>query len=176
MNPETGYGWEARGKSPRNRATRKKGQQTWSCYLTYDPKEERLAWRYTEGTNQWHTAAFLSERVAWHEKLGHRALVLVWDPASWHLAKALQERIRAHNRQVDRTGQGVKIVPVVTPVQVFWLNPVEAFIGHAKGRVLPCRQFETEEHQKAALDRHWLDRNLLRAHVPRLENFFATLH
>ena len=176
MNPEAGYGWETRGTSPRNRSTRKKGQQTWSCYLSYDPKEDRLTWRYTKRTNQWETASFINARLKAHERLGHRYLVLVWDPASWHVARLFWTWVRQHNRRVDQQGHGTKLVPMVTPVQAFWLNPVEAFIGHAKRRVLPCRQFETELHQQAALDRHWLHRNLLYASAPTLETLIPVLH
>ena len=176
MNPEAGYGWGPRGQSPRNRATRKKGQQTWSAYLAYDPKEQRLAWRYAAHTNQWLTAIFVEERRLLHERRGHSHLVLVWDPASWHLARALMGWIRHHNRQVDRQGHGCKLVPMVLPTHAFWLNPVEAFIGHAKRRVLPCRQFASEQEQKAALDRHWLHRNLLHARVPDPVRINAVLH
>jgi hypothetical protein len=176
MNPEPGYGWGPRGQSPRNRATRKKGQQTWSCYLAYDPKERRLGWRYAEKTNQWLTAIFVAERLRQHEQRGHTHLILVWDQASWHVARDLMSWVRHHNRQVERQGHGCKLVPVTIPVHAFWLNPVEAFIGHAKGRVLPCRQFGSEEQQKAALDRHWLHRNLLYAQVPDPLSVNAVLH
>jgi hypothetical protein len=176
MNPESGYGWGTAKQPLRNRASRKKGQQTWSCYLALDAKEERLAWRYTEKTNRWQTAIFLNERLQWHERRGHRCLVVIWDNASWHVAKVLRHWFREHNRAVDRQGFGTKIVPVTTPVHAFWLNEVETHIGHAKGKVLPCRQFESPTEQQAALDRHWLHRNLQHAHVPSPESLIADLH
>jgi hypothetical protein len=176
MNPEAGLGWAARGEPLKNLATRKKGQQTWSCYLALDSKEQRLAWRYTQATNSWETCVFLYERLAAHERQGHRVLVLVWDNASWHVSKALMYWIRGHNRRVHRSGQGVKIVPVTLPVHAFWLNPVEAVIGHAKGKVLPCRQFAHPGQQQQALDRHWLHRNLRHARAPSPENLIPALH
>jgi DDE superfamily endonuclease len=176
MNPEAGYGWAWAKRPPRNLASRKKGQQTWSAYVSLDMKEERLAWSYTEHTNQWETAIWVKQRLEAHERLGHRVLVLIWDAASWHLARSLRHWFRAHNRRVDQAGQGVKIVPVVTPVHAFWLNPVEPLLGQAKRRVLPCRQFETPLEQKAALDRHWLHRNLHCAHVSSPEDLIADLN
>jgi hypothetical protein len=176
MNPEAGYGWEQVGQPLRNAATRKKGQQTWSCYLSLDPKEERLAWGYTEATNSWETCVFLYERLAWHERLGHTTLVLVWDQASWHTSHDLRRWIRGHNRRVQALGRGVKLVPVCLPVHAFWLNPVEAHIGRAKGHVLPCRQFEQPLDQQRALDRHWLHRNLGCASAPSPETLITVLH
>lgn len=176
MNPEAGSGWSPVGEPPHNLASRKKGQQTWNAYVGLDLKEQRLCWRYTEHVNQWETAVVVQQRLAAHERLGHGTLVLLWDAASWHKAKALMGWFRTHNQQVGRTGAGVKIVPVMTPVHAFWLNPVEALIGHAKRRVLPCRQFGTVVEQQAALDRHWLQRNLRCARAPSPEDLIATLH
>ena len=176
MNPEAGQGWAAAGKPPRNRATRKKGQETFNAYLCLDVKEERLAWRYTDHTNQSETQALLEERVAAHERLGHRVLVMPWDPAPWHVGRALLAWIREQNRRVDREGRGVKIVPVELPKGAFWLNRVDAIIKHTKGRVLPCRQFADQEEQRTALDRHWLHRNLRSARAPKPDDFLGHLH
>lgn len=176
MNPEAGQGWAPAGKPPRNRATRQKGQETFNAYLSLDVKEQRLAWRYTEHTNQGETRAFLEERLLAHERLGHRVLVFPWDPASWHLAHDLRAWIGAQNRQVRRTGVGVILVPVELPKGAFWLNRVDAIIRQTKGRVLPCRQFVNQEEQRRALDRHWLHRNLDCARAPKPEDFFVHLH
>jgi hypothetical protein len=176
MNPEAGQGWTKAGQPPRNRATRKKGQETFNAYLSLDVKEQRLAWRYTEHTNQGETRAFLEERLLAHERQGQRVLVLPWDPASWHLARDLRGWIREHNRQVQRTGTGVKLVPVELPKGAFWLNRVDPIIRQTKGRVLPCRQFTNQAEQRMALDRHWLHRNLRCAHAPKPEDLFDHLH
>lgn len=176
MNPEAGSGWAAAGAPPRNPATRKKGRETFTAYLSVDAKEQRLSWRYTAHTNRWESWAYLQERVTAHERLGHTVLVWVWDAATWHTAHELLGWIRAHNRQVQQQGAGVKIVPVCQPVHAFWLNPVDAIIRHTKGRVLPCRQFASQTAQRAALDRYWLQRNLRRARAPKPEDLFAVLH
>jgi hypothetical protein len=176
MNPEAGQGWAKAGKPPRNRATRKKGQETFNAYLGLDVKEQRLAWRYTEHTNQGETRAFLEERLLAHARQGQRVLVFPWDPATWHLAHDLRGWIRAHNQQVQRTGTGVKLVPVELPKGAFWLNRVDAIIRQTKGRVLPCRQFASQEDQRKALDRYWLHRNLREAYVARPEVLFDPLH
>jgi len=42
--------------------------------------------------------------------LRKEALLRVWDHAPWHVSRAVRQWIRAHNRQVKHTGQGVRIV------------------------------------------------------------------
>ena len=104
MNPESGYGWGQKRQPLKNRATRKKGQTTWSTYLALDAKEARLTWRITQHTNRWETAIFLNARLKFHERQGHRVLVVVWDNASWHVANDLKRWFKQHNRRVDRQG------------------------------------------------------------------------
>jgi hypothetical protein len=176
MNRGAGQGWALAGKPPRNRATRKKGQEPFNAYLSLDVKEGRLAWRYTDHTNQTETRAFLEERRAAHGRQGHRVLLLPWDPASWHRARDLLDWVREHNRQVEREGVGVKLVPVEWPKGAFWLNRVDAIIRRTKGRVLPCRQFSNQREQQTALDRHWLHRNLHCARAPKPEGLFGHMH
>lgn len=175
-NPEAGQGWAPAGKPPRNRATRSKGQETFTAYISLDTKEARLHWGYFAHTNQWATAAYLAERVMAHERLGHRVLVVPWDPAPWHQARYLMGWIRQQNRRVEREGHGVKLVPVELPKGAFWLNRVDAIIRQTKGRVLPCRQFANQQEQRSALDRHWLHRNLRSARAPKPEDFLGHLH
>jgi hypothetical protein len=176
MNPEAGQGWSPSGQPPRNRASRKKGKETFNCYGSLDRKENRVHWEYFEAMNQWTTAIYLNARIAAHEALGHRVLVLAWDPAPWHLGKQLRAWIRRRNQRVKRTGEGVRVLLVVLPKGAFWLDPVDALIKHAKGRALPCRQFPDQQAQRRALDRHWLHRNLHLATVPKPEDFFVHLH
>ncbi len=167
MNPEAGQGWAPAGQSPRNLASRKKGKVTFSAFLSLDVKAQQLHWDYFDHTNQVTTWQHLEGRLAAHTRAGAPVLIVGWDPATWHLGKDLLGWVRAHNRTVQRQGTGTKLVPVPLPKGAFWLNPVDALIKHAKGRVLPCRQFPDPTAQRAALDRHWLHRNL--RHAPARE-------
>jgi transposase len=65
-----------------------------------------------------------------------RALLLVWDNAPWHVSKAVRAWIRAHNQQVKRCGQGVRIVACHLPSKSPWLNPLEPRWAHAKRHVV----------------------------------------
>jgi hypothetical protein len=176
MNPEAGSGWAPSGHPPRNRSAREKGKVTTSAYLGLDIKENRIGWRYSSHTNRWETIEYLKERLAAHASRGRRRLLLIWDSASWHKARDVRDWIRAHNKKARAEGCGVILSPILTPVHAFWLNPVEAVIGHTKTEALPCRQFSAIEDQMASIDRYWLQRNLRRACVPTVETLIRHLH
>jgi hypothetical protein len=87
---------------------------------------------------------------------GKRALLLVWDNASWHVSKEVHAWVRDHNRRVKATGQGVRLLVCPLPIKSPWLNPIEPKWVHTKRRVvepdrlLPAR--ELAERVCAALD------------------------
>jgi hypothetical protein len=72
------------------------------------------------------TIPFLDRCCAKLAAQGRTALLLVWDNAPWHISHAVQDWIRAPNRQVKREGKGVRLVPCPLPIKSPWLNPIEA--------------------------------------------------
>jgi transposase len=66
---------------------------------------------------------------------GLRALLLVWDNASWHTSQQVRTWIRDHNRQVKQAGSGVRIIACYLPSKSPWLNAIEAKWVHGKRRV-----------------------------------------
>ena len=95
-------------------------------------------------------SAVTTEYLAWCcarlQAAGKEALLLVWDNASWHGSRAVRQWIRAHNRQVKATGQGVRILPCYLPIKSPWLNPIEPKWVHGKRRVTePARLLTAEE-------------------------------
>lgn len=82
------------------------------------------------------TTVFLSGCCDKLVAAGKEALLLVWDNASWHVSKEVRAWIRAHNREVKRTGTGVRIVNCYLPVKSPWLNPIEPKWVHGKRRVV----------------------------------------
>ena len=80
------------------------------------------------------------------QTLGNRVLALVWDNAAWHRSQALRAWVRAHNQQVKRTGQAVRLLVCPLPIQSPWLNPIEPKWLHAKRRILePHRSLSSPE-------------------------------
>jgi DDE superfamily endonuclease len=87
--------------------------------------------------------AWCCERLAAHRI---RALLLVWDNASWHTSQRVQLWIRAHNRQVKHQGCGVRILPCRLPSRSPWLNPIEPKWVHGKRAVMePARVLPAQE-------------------------------
>jgi len=78
--------------------------------------------------------------------MGKKALLLVWDNASWHKSGEVRRWIQAHNREVKRTGKGVRIVGCRLPSKSPWLNPIEPRWTHGKRRVVePARLLSAAE-------------------------------
>jgi transposase len=81
--------------------------------------------------------------------------VLIWDNASWHVSKAVRAWIRAHNQQVKRQGQGVRILVCYLPVKSPWLNPIEPKWVHTKRAIVePTRLLTARELAERVCDYH----------------------
>jgi hypothetical protein len=82
-----------------------------SCYGLYLPEFEQTWLRFVDGRPvSGITAQFLSWCVERLEAVGKKALLLIWDNASWHISKELRRWLGKHNRQVKESSQGVRIV------------------------------------------------------------------
>jgi hypothetical protein len=68
-------------------------------------------------------------------KGGKRALLLIWDNASWHVSKRVRSWIKEHNRRVKAEG-GVRIVSCPLPVKAPWLNRIEPKWVHGKRAIV----------------------------------------
>lgn len=80
------------------------------------------------------------------EQAGKKALLLVWDNASWHISKEVRNWIKAHNRKVRQQGKGVRLVVCSLPSKSPWLNPIEPHWLHAKRNVVePVRLLTAQE-------------------------------
>jgi DDE superfamily endonuclease len=83
---------------------------------------------------------------------GKRALLLVWDNASWHVSQRVRAWIRAHNRKARAEG-GVRIVACFLPVKSPWLNPIEPKWAHGKKAVVePERLLTADEVRTRVCD------------------------
>ncbi len=80
---------------------------------------------------------------------GIRALVLIWDNASWHTRQLVRTWIRSHNRTVKQTGQGVRILACLLPSKSPWLNPIEAKWVHGKRSVSAADRILSAEELEA---------------------------
>jgi DDE superfamily endonuclease len=76
---------------------------------------------------------------------GKKALLLIWDNASWHTSARVRSWIRQHNRAAKASG-GVRIVTCCLPTKSPWLNNIEPKWIHGKRAVAePDRVLEPFE-------------------------------
>ena len=107
-----------------------------ACYGILRADTQEVLVRFVEGRPVSHvTTAFLTWVCEWLQVDGNKALLLVWDDASWHLSKEVRGWIRTHNRQAKPAG-GVRIVVCQLPIKSPWLNRIEPHWTHAKRAVV----------------------------------------
>lgn len=110
-------------------------------------RAERMLLRFVEGRP---VSAVTTQFLAWCctrlATEGKRALLLVWDNASWHVSKAVRAWIGQHNRAVKRGEAAVRIVACYLPIKSPWLNPIEPKWMHGKRRIVePARLLTADE-------------------------------
>src|SRR5438067_2761740 len=125
------------------------------CWDTNHQRSEELWLRFVEGRPvSAVTIAFLSWCAARAQERGKRAVLLVWDNASWHDSQIVRQWVRQHNRQVKQAGQGVRLLTCYLPTKSPWLNPIEPKWLAGKQRVAePARLLsapDLEERVSAA--------------------------
>lgn len=118
-----------------------------SCPAAPDTLPEQVWLRFVDGHP---ISAVTTQYLQWcceHlEKVGKRALIMIWDNASWHISKVVRHWIREHNREVRQNGQGVRIVPCYLPTKSPWLNRIEPHWVHGKRNIVePARLLTAQE-------------------------------
>jgi hypothetical protein len=99
------------------------------------------------------TIPFLTWCLAELARTGKKALLLIWDNASWHISRAVRDWIKAHNRAVKQTRQGVRLVIGRLPSKSPWLNRIEPRWTHGKRRVVePARLLSAQELMERVYD------------------------
>ena len=108
-----------------------------SCYGLYLPELSRTWLRFVDGRP---VSAITTQFLSWSchklEAMGKKALLLIWDNASWHKSKFVKEWVSAHNQRVKERGSGVRIVPCFLPKKSPWLNAIEPKWVHGKRKVV----------------------------------------
>jgi transposase len=117
------------------------------CGAAGHRRSEDLWLRFVEGrplsTVTIDFLAWCADRAQEH---GQRAILLIWDNASWHDSQIVRTWVRQHNRQVKQSGHGVRLVVCYLPIKSPWLNPIEPKWLHGKKRVAePARLLSAQE-------------------------------
>ncbi|KAB0676033.1 IS630 family transposase [Aureimonas leprariae] len=87
-----------------------------------------------------------------------RRLYLSWDAASWHVSKALQAHIEAHNAAAaEHGGPTVETAPL--PAGAQFLNVIEAVFSGMARAIVHNSDYGSVDEAKAAIDRYFEKRN-----------------
>lgn len=118
-----------------------------SCPAAPETLPERVWLRFVEGCP---ISSLTIQYLGWCcEQLaqaGKKALLMVWDNASWHKSQKVRDWIRAHNREVKQQSQGVRIIPCYLPTKSPWLNRIEPHWVHGKRDIVePTRLLTAQE-------------------------------
>lgn len=112
------------------------GRKALACYGLFLPRTDTTLWRFVNGRPvsqvTCNSLAWVAERLA---QDGTKALVLIWDNASWHRSKIVHKWLKAHNQRVKRTASK-------SP----WLNPIAPRWVHGKRAMMePTRLLAAQE-------------------------------
>ena len=110
-----------------------------SCYGLYLPELDQTWLRFVDGRPvSGITTRFLEWSCERLEVAGKKALLLIWDNASWHVSHEVRRWLDKHNRGVKKRGSeaGVRIVSCLLPKQSPWLNAIEPKWVHGKRKVV----------------------------------------
>lgn len=127
------------------------GPKALACYglLVQDGThdEQQMLLRFADrGPVSAITIDFLAWCGAQLEAQGKKALLMVWDNASWHTSHMVRDWLTQHNHAVKESGQGVRIISCLLPTKSPWLNPIEPHWMHAKRNVAePTRLLSPSE-------------------------------
>jgi transposase len=107
-----------------------------SCYGLLRADSGEMLVRFVQGRPVSQvTEDFLAWVVGRLAAAGKKALLLVWDNASWHVSRRVRAWIKAHNRRAKAQG-GVRIVVCCLPSKSPWLNPIEPKWAHGKKAIV----------------------------------------
>ena len=91
-----------------------------------------------------------------------------WDAASWHASKALYSRVEQVNAPEYRAEHGTPLVELAPlPSLAQFLNVIESVFSGMSRAIIQNSDYESVEAARAAIDRHFADRNAFFRANPR---------
>jgi transposase len=126
-----------------------------ACYGMLRHDTHRVQVRFVEGRPLADVTNQFLDWACWRVTgEGKRALIVVWDDASWHTADAVSAWVKDHNRRARRQG-GVKLVICELPVASPWLNNIEPCWKHAKKAILDLDRKLTAQETVSRVCEHF---------------------
>lgn len=86
-------------------------------------------------------------------------LYITWDMASWHRSSVLVDWLDTFNAETEHLAEGPLIHLVPLPTSSQFLDVIEAIFSGMKKAVIHHSNYRSEEEMKAAISRHFVERN-----------------
>jgi len=107
-----------------------------ACYGVFLPQTDAMLLRFVHGRPVSQVTcdylAWVAQRLA---QDGKKALLLIWDNASWHLSKRVRTWLKTHNQRAKHEG-GCRLIVCQLPSKSPWLNPIEPRWVHGKRAIV----------------------------------------
>jgi len=129
----------------------------WVLYAVYEVLTGQVQRYYAPRCNQTYVRQHLEALLMQYQAAGKRVLVIIWDNASWHKAKALRRWYHRHNQRAKREGL-IRLLIVGLPNRSPWLNPIEPVFGQAKRHVVGRRTVPEPRELKRKTERYFNQR------------------
>jgi len=101
---------------------------------------EQVFYTEHEKTNSVETISFLQRlALVYGDK---KAVIIIWDNASWHKSQMVNNWRHAHNLEAKRRG-GCRLICFRLPHYSPWLNPIEPLFQHLKRWVNALYEWST---------------------------------
>ena len=126
----------------------------WVLYAVYEALTGRVQRYYAPRCNQTQVRRQLEALLKSYQTAGKRALIVIWDNASWHTAKALRRWYTRYNLEAKREGK-IRLLLVRLPSRSPWLNPIEPVFGQAKRRIVGRRLVRPPSVLKRKTERYF---------------------
>ena len=106
-----------------------RGPDRFVMYASKSFGAEQVFYTEHEKTNSGETIAFLQRlALVYRDK---KAVIIIWDNASWHKSQMVNDWRRTHNLEVKQNG-GCRLICFRLPHYSPWLNPIEPLFQHLK--------------------------------------------
>lgn len=138
--PTQASAFAQRGQPIRYPLRWEQGPDRFVMYASKSCGEEQVFYTEHEKTNSVETTAFLRQLVTVYAD--KRAVIVIWDNASWHKSQMVNNWRHAHNLQAKRRG-GCRLICFRLPNYSPWLNPIEPLFQHLKRWVNALHEWAT---------------------------------
>ena len=117
----------------------------------------QISWFYSKSKDTSSTIDLIE--ILFNQHHHKSKIYITWDAASWHRSNELVDWLDKFNTQTEKMGEGPKIDLIPLPSSAQFLDVIEAVFSGMKRAVIHHSNYQSEDEMKAAISRHFQERN-----------------